>query len=877
MFPNFLNSLYNTFSEFSKEESGAAQEEGSYVGSCKNKNKLIRINETTSSFQLDQGTDYLKNKSSIRRKINNNSNECHTPSYNWKGDIIEGNSGMMGITKTETANDKSKIESDQFIDKYNQDISDYAFKHKFLMEKTNSYLTRAETQNPYLNKNVRLSDGQLGYVTSKGVFKWYPTQSIYEQTAGKNGCSSELVNVNASSNNKFNTPNEIIYADYPMKVGTAMRMGQSCGNEGSNVFVSRATEQKNVSEEYTGCYRKTATGLDFQSDMSESVSLEACKTRAIDNGSSGFALSTNGSSRKCYTISDPAAVYSGGIATKTNTSYKLIESSSASNTGGLLLDGTIGIGNSSNFKSDPASSDTAKTAEYVSKSLFTNPLYSGCTNSGALINSSDTIASYGSNCTNKIMPPPKPAPPTVTDSTTWQVAKNLISEGFIGNNIKEGLDGLSVNNGSALYLDRQNVDCGDNGIKRFQLKKKADGSYRYEYSCSAPFENGVNTKANEIKGAVSKSTPLNEDGSVFNMGGNSIFLDRHQVDCGEDSAITQFKLNRAGTTNKYQYDYKCVKIGKPMSSRILTTPANDDGGGNAIFLDRHDAACADDEAMNYFTLIRPSESQIAYKYRCSKFEPSSKPQPPAAPKAEPVPPPPAAAGFTFPGKFLLGNPKKDSLCLDDGGGTRSGQTKFHLWNCDRNSTNQQFTYDAATKQLKNPNKNLCVDDGGGTLNGQTEFHLWDCDKNNTNQQFEYDSNSKMFKNPNKSKCMDDGGGTRAGQTQIHLFDCAPGHVNQTFEPIPLDNTPPPPPPPPVVDVQTRCNEIHERTQVIPYKTWGSTSNDERTFWDANGCNQKLCKYWAKKYGIVPHDTWGSMPEQYRGSWDDGNMNCNSRV
>jgi hypothetical protein len=645
-------------------------------------------------------------------------------------------------------------------------------------------------------------------------------------------------------------------------------MGQSCGNEGSNVFVSRATEQKNVSEKYTGCYRKSATGLDFQADMGDSVSLQACKTRAIDNGSSGFAVSTNGSSRKCYTISDPTAVYSGGIATKTNTSYKLIESSSGSNTGGLLLDGTIGIGNSSNFKSDPASSDTAKTAEYVSKSLFTNSLYSGCTNSGALINSADTIASYGSNCTNKIMPPPKPAPPIVTDSTKWQVAKNLISEGFTDEiNIKEGLAGLSSGNGSALLLDRQNVDCGDNGIKRFQLVKKADGSYRYDYSCSAPFENGVNTKANEIKGAVSKSTPLNEDGSVFNMGGNSIFLDRHQVDCGEDGAITQFKLNRAGTTNKYQYDYKCVKIGKPMSSRILTTPANDVGGGNAIFLDRHNVACADDEAMNYFTLIRPSESQIAYKYRCSKFEPSPKPQPPAAPKPEPVPPPPAAAGFTFPGKFLLGNPKKDSLCLDDGGGTRSGQTKFHLWNCDRNSTNQQFTYDAATKQLKNPNKNLCVDDGGGTLNGQTKFHLWDCDKNNTNQHFVYDSSSKMFKNPNKSKCMDDGGGTRAGQTQFHLWDCAPGNVNQTFEPIPLDNNPPPPPPPPPISYFS----IRHNSGKCLHPAGGSSnpSNGTRAVL-YDGCDEDRLKFSLTPQGVLKHKASGRCLHPQGGSATPGN-------
>jgi hypothetical protein len=793
MFSTFLDNLYNTFSDHHADAASDANVDT---------HKLVRTSETTSSFQLNQGNEYLQNKSrsSIRPKINSNNSlesQSRKNCYNWKGDILEGNSGMIGITKTEIANNESVKETNQFIDKYRQDISDYAFKHKFLMDKTNNYLTRAETKNPYVGKNVRLNDGQLGYVTAKGVFKWYPSQSVYEQTAGKNGCPSEIINVNTSSNNKFNTPNEIIYADYPLRVGTEMKMGQSCGNEGTNVFVSQATEQKNVAEKYTGCYRKTATGLDFQSDMGDVVSIESCKTRAIDNGSSGFAVSTNGSSRKCYTVSNPTGVYSGGIATKTNTSYKLIQTvaspgTASSTTGGLLLDGTIGIGNSSNFKTD---NDT-KSAEYVSKSLFaSNSLYSGCTNSGALVNSADTIASYGSNCTNKIMPPAKPKPVVVSKAIQWQVDKNKQSEGFTGEingreDVIEGLAGLSADNGSALLLETHNVDCGDNGIKRFKLSKKADGSYRYDYSCSAPFENGANMKANEIKGTETKSTALNEDGSVFKMGGNTIFLDRHQVDCGEGGAISQFQLSRAGTPNKYQYNYKCVKMGKPMTSRMITTTADDVGGGNATFLDRHDVVCADDEAMNYFALIRPSEKQIAYKYRCSKFLPA--PEAPSAPKSAPIPPGPAEAGFSFPSKFLLGNPKKDNLCLDDGGGTRNGQTKFHLWNCDRNNVNQHFTYDAATKQLKNPNKNLCVDDGGGTSNGQTKFHLWDCDKNNKNQQFDYDPNSKMFKNPNKSKCMDDGGGTRNGQTKFHLWDCDPGCVNQKFEPITLDakNKPP---------------------------------------------------------------------------------------
>lgn len=387
MFSTFLNNIYDVFSKSSTDDTA------------------IRNDEIDASFQLKQGSEYLQNKS---RRIKNNpksqmnshpQSKCGNYKYTWNGDVIEGNSGMIGITKTETANNESIKESGRFLDKYNQDVSKYALKHKFLMDKTNVYLSNVN--NPYKNKNVKLSDGQMGYVTAKGVFKWFPNQTIYDQTAGKNGCPSGIINLDVSSNNKFNTRNEIIYTDYPLIVGTPMKTGQSCGNEGANIFVSSSTKPENVSKNYSGCYKRSNTGLDFQSDMEDSASIDSCKMRALDNGSVGFALSN----KKCYTISNLNGAFSKGLSTKPNTSFVLIQSSptstnmssSSSKIGGLLLDGTIGIGNSSNF-----SSSSFDKNGYINKALFySNQNYSGCDpKSGALINASDTIASYGANCVN---------------------------------------------------------------------------------------------------------------------------------------------------------------------------------------------------------------------------------------------------------------------------------------------------------------------------------------------------------------------------------------------------------------------------------------------------------------------------------------------
>jgi hypothetical protein len=77
-----------------------------------------------------------------------------------------------------------------------------------------------------------------------------------------------------------------------------------------------------------------------------------------------------------------------------------------------------------------------------------------------------------------------------------------------------------------------------------------------------------------------KDTGYNDEGS-----GNSVFLDRHNVDCGANSALSQFNLTRDGN-GKFRYNYQCASSSRPLQCRDVTTPGNDDGGGNSVFLDR---------------------------------------------------------------------------------------------------------------------------------------------------------------------------------------------------------------------------------------------------------------------------------------------------
>ena len=60
-----------------------------------------------------------------------------------------------------------------------------------------------------------------------------------------------------------------------------------------------------------------------------------------------------------------------------------------------------------------------------------------------------------------------------------------------------------------------------------------------------------------------------------------------------------------------------------MNSRTCRNAAtgwNDEGGGNAIFLDRHNVECADNEYLTKLKLNRNGKGKFQYDYRCCKFD-----------------------------------------------------------------------------------------------------------------------------------------------------------------------------------------------------------------------------------------------------------------
>lgn len=150
-------------------------------------------------------------------------------------------------------NDKDLQELKVMQEKFSDLLSKYNDEKKLKTNETQESLVRASNENPYLGKNIKFSTGEICYVTQQGIAKLYPTMDVFNNTSGRNGCPKEIININIPWLNTYNDKGAIIPTTPSLKVGTPMKEGQTCGNEGSNVYSTYFADDINAS--YVGCNR----------------------------------------------------------------------------------------------------------------------------------------------------------------------------------------------------------------------------------------------------------------------------------------------------------------------------------------------------------------------------------------------------------------------------------------------------------------------------------------------------------------------------------------------------------------------------------------------------------------------------------------------
>ena len=333
--------------------------------------KRYNVSLTPGTFQAQQ----LQNGCNINWK--KMALECPELSQEYIGDTREG---MANQNSKAHKKDLTKLHS--LEDEFHNKLARFTRLQQSLIDGARSFVDSTDKHNPYLNRNIQLEDGPLGYVTRGGSFKPFASSADARATMGRGGCPSGVDRVNVEPGNYTQVGN-IVPLDSPLIVGEQMKSGQPCSYYGQNVEVGVPESAKT---DFLGIYNFNAatSKMKVQRDVNNNDGniYESCLRRANDLGSSGFGLG--------YLLGESEGVKCAIGPAPSNPPKK---GEGLQDKTGLAID----------FKSDITEFGLKKDADvftiYDSKGPMWTPVTRrecGALPSGSMI--TDVNATYGANC-----------------------------------------------------------------------------------------------------------------------------------------------------------------------------------------------------------------------------------------------------------------------------------------------------------------------------------------------------------------------------------------------------------------------------------------------------------------------------------------------
>ena len=106
-----------------------------------------------------------------------------------------------------------------------------------------------------------------------------------------------------------------------------------------------------------------------------------------------------------------------------------------------------------------------------------------------------------------------------------------------------------------------------------------------------------------------------------NGGGNTIYIDKHHLDCGSQTKmISEFALEASPSPANYiRYKYTCCQISASYCHPRWKNNAATEEQFSLIYLDKQHVDCGTNSVMNAFRLIRNHHGQWYYSYKCCDF------------------------------------------------------------------------------------------------------------------------------------------------------------------------------------------------------------------------------------------------------------------
>ena len=270
---------------------------------------ILEMNNDLLNISLKQGKQFNSYQNKIKENIDTNNHKTTNTSCK---------EGFVSLEQNKMVTNENIIELANLEKRYNELMKQYNDIQQKIENASLASINRVSSNNPYLGKNLQFMDGTIAYVTYEGIVKLYSSKEIFNGTIGKNGCPTEIVKLSIPWTTEY-IEGAKIPTNPNLIVGSNMVMGQSCGNEGKNVYASKMIN--NPSSKYIGCYndKPPSTNVNVVPIMNSSNSING-----FTSESSSVYLGDPTSSAGPWTVFDqnPKTFWHSEVSSATNYNSK---------------------------------------------------------------------------------------------------------------------------------------------------------------------------------------------------------------------------------------------------------------------------------------------------------------------------------------------------------------------------------------------------------------------------------------------------------------------------------------------------------------------------------------------------------------------------
>lgn len=219
---------------------------------------IIDNSDNIQTTSLKQGSEFMNYQYKIQTNLEKNEENIITENFdtiNSSSNLAKNSNDILNKTKISLQNQKTINDLQR---QYNKTLVEYQLLLSKLSNSTSDYINRINPNNKYLNKNIKFTSGEMAYVTNQGIVKKLPQnmnadqQNFYNNSSG---CPklTNFISVNIPWKTDYDIPGTKIPTKPILLSGTPYAFNQSCGNEGSSIYVDQILNDKTST--YLGCYQ----------------------------------------------------------------------------------------------------------------------------------------------------------------------------------------------------------------------------------------------------------------------------------------------------------------------------------------------------------------------------------------------------------------------------------------------------------------------------------------------------------------------------------------------------------------------------------------------------------------------------------------------